>query len=59
MRADDEEKEQLQQELAEVRHQLDLKVNQTDAVKNMKKMLQDKNAVIAELRERLEQYENQ
>ena len=59
MRADDEEKEQLQQELAEVRHQLDLKVNQTDAVKNMKKMLQDKNAVITELRERLEQYENQ
>ena len=37
---------------------MELKINQTDAVKNMKKMLQDKNAVIAELREKLEKYEN-
>ena len=34
-----------------------MKVNQTPAVQNMKKMLKDKNAVIAELREKLAAYE--
>ena len=55
---EDEEKEQLRKELAEVKAQMELKINQTDAVKNMKKMLQDKNAIIAELREKLEKHEN-
>ena len=34
-----------------------MKVNQTPAVQNMKKMLKDKNAVIAELRAKLAEYE--
>jgi len=34
-----------------------MKVNQTPAVQNMKKMLQDKNTVISELREKLAQLE--
>ena len=34
-----------------------MKVNQTPAVQNMKKMLKDKNAVIVELRAKLAAYE--
>ena len=49
--------EVLKQELAETKAQLDMKVNQTPAVQNMKKMLQEKNATIAELREKLAAYE--
>ena len=50
----DAEKEQLKKELAELKEQFELKINQTEAVKNMKKMLQDKNAIIQDLRQKLE-----
>ena len=52
-----EENERLKAQLAETQSQLDMKVNQTPAVQNMKKMLQDKNTVISELREKLAQLE--
>lgn len=43
----------MESELAETKQQLEMKVQQTPAVQNMKKMLQEKNAIIAELRAQL------
>lgn len=48
-----ERAEKMESELAETKQQLEMKVQQTPAVQNMKKMLQEKNAIIAELRAQL------
>lgn len=49
--------ENLRKEAQNTKMELQKKVNQLTQVTNMKKMIQDKNAKIAELRERLGKYE--
>ena len=44
--------------MANTKEELKKKVNQLTQVTNMKKMIQDKNTKIKELRERLSKYEN-
>ena len=49
--------ENLRKEAMNTKQELQKKVNQLTQVTNMKKMIQDKNAKINELRERLSKYE--
>lgn len=49
--------ENLRKETMNTKQELQKKVNQLTQVTNMKKMIQDKNTKIAELRERLGKYE--
>jgi peptidoglycan hydrolase CwlO-like protein len=49
--------ENIRKEAQNVKMELQKKVNQLTQVTNMKKMIQDKNTKIAELRERLSKYE--
>ena len=53
----DEQPVVLQRQLTETQQELDKKINQTAAVQNMKKMLQEKNQLIKELREQIAKYE--
>jgi len=48
----------MQQELFAAKDELKKKINQLTQVNNMKKMIQDKNGKIKELRERLGKYED-
>ena len=49
--------ENLRKEAMNTKQELQKKVNQLTQVTNMKKMIQDKNMKITELRERLSKYE--
>lgn len=53
-----EQNENLKQELFNVKDELKKKVSQLTQVTNMKKMIQDKNEKIKDLRTRLGKYEN-
>ena len=53
----DDQPVKLQRQLTETQNELDKKINQTAAVQNMKKMLQEKNQLIKELREQIAKYE--
>ena len=53
-----EKYENIKGELMNTKEELKKKVNQLTQVTNMKKMIQDKNGKIKELRERLGKYEN-
>ena len=53
-----EKYENIKNELMNTKEELKKKVNQLTQVTNMKKMIQDKNGKIKELRERLGKYES-
>jgi len=51
--ASDVEVKQLEERVAELETELDAKVNSTSAMKNMQKIMKDKNALIEDLRKQV------